>query len=269
MCRNTKSQCLYKSEILMFFLFYFLLGLVQGLTEFLPVSSSGHLVLLNKIFGIEQNFVFLSILLHVATLLAVIVVFRKQIWFLITHPFSKQTLLLIAATIPTVVIVLLFKSFFEKSFSGGLLPLCFCVTASVLILTSLFSKQKQNKKMSYKSAIFMGISQGIAILPGISRSGTTICTGLVCGEDKKQTTQFSFLMSIPIIICSLIYETYQSLNQGLPLISGNILLVLMAFVVAFVSGIFAIKFMLKIVQKGKYYYFSIYLYCLALFCLFV
>ena len=253
----------------MFFLFYFLLGLVQGLIEFLPVSSSGHLVLLNKIFGIEQNFVFLSVLLHVATLLAVVVVFRKQIWFLITHPFSKQTLMLVVATIPTVAIVLLFKSFFEQSFSGNLLPLCFSITASVLVLTSLFSKQKKNKQMSYKSAVFMGISQGIAILPGISRSGATICTGLACGEDKKQTTEFSFLMSLPIIICSLFYEIYQSLSQGLPLFTGNIWLVLMAFVVAFISGIFAIKFMLKIVQKGKYYYFSIYLYCLSVFSLFI
>lgn len=253
----------------MFFLFYFLLGLIQGLTEFLPVSSSGHLVLLNKLFGMEQNFVFLSVFLHIATLLAVVFVLRKEIWFLIKNPFSKPTMLLVVATVPTVVIVLLFKSFFETSFSGEWLPLCFAITATALLFTSLFSKQYPNKKMSYKSAILMGVSQGIAILPGISRSGATICTGLVCGEDKQQITHFSFLMSIPIIICSLIYEVYKGVSQGTPLLSGNIFLVLMAFVVAFVSGIFAIKYMLKIVQKGKYYYFSIYLYCLAFFCLFV
>lgn len=253
----------------MFFLFYFLLGLVQGVTEFLPVSSSGHLVLLNKLFGIEQNFVFLSVFLHIATLLAVVFVLRKEIWLLIKNPFSKPAILLVVATIPTVVVVLLFKSFFEASFSGEWLPICFAITATALLFTSIFSKQYPNKKMSYKSAILMGLSQGIAILPGISRSGATICTGLVCGEDKQQTTHFSFLMSIPIIICSLLYEVYQGVSQGVPLVSGNIAYVFVAFVVAFVSGIFAIKFMLRIVQRGKYYYFSIYLYCLAIFCLFV
>ena len=252
----------------MIFLFYFLLGLIQGLTEFLPVSSSGHLVLLNKIFGIEQNFLFLSVLLHVATLLAVVIVLRKQIWQMVTHPFSKQTLMIVVATIPTVIIVILFKEFFENAFTGGLLPLCFAMTATLLIFTTLFSKPK-DKQMSYKSAFFMGISQGVAVLPGISRSGVTICTGLICGEDKKQATNFSFIMSIPIIICSLVYEIYESVSAGQTLFSGNAWLVLMAFVVAFISGIFAIKCMIKIVEKGKYYYFSIYLYLLAIACLFI
>ena len=149
------------------------------------------------------------------------------------------------------------------------MPLCFAITATLLLVTSLLSKHKKEKQISYKTAIMMGISQGIAVFPGISRSGSTICTGLLCGGEKKQTTEFSFLMSIPIILCSLVFETYESVLLGLPLVDGNVWFVFAAFVVAFVSGIFAIKLMKKLALAGKYYYFSIYLYLLAILCLFV
>ena len=254
---------------MIFFLFYFVLGLVQGLTEFLPVSSSGHLVLVSKIFGIEQNSLFLSVLLHVATLLAVLIVLRKEIWQLVRNPFSKQTLMYVVATIPTVIIVVVFKGFFESAFSGAFLPVCFMITAVLLVITSLYSKNKKGKDITYKNAIIMGISQGIAVLPGISRSGATICAGLLSGADKKQSTKFSFIMSIPIIICSLIYEIYNCITTGAEFFSGSILLVVMSFAVAFVSGIFAIKFMLKIVEKGKYYYFSIYLVVVSILSFFI
>ena len=254
---------------MIFFLFYFVLGLVQGLTEFLPVSSSGHLVLVSKLFGMQQNSLFLSVLLHVATLLAVLIVLRKEIWQLVCHPFSKQTLLYVVATMPTILIVIIFKGFFESTFSGDFLPICFMITAVLLVVTSLYSKNKKGKDITYKNAIIMGISQGIAVLPGISRSGATICAGLLSGSDKKQTTKFSFIMSIPIIICSLVYEVYNCITSGVEFFSGSVWLVVMSFVVAFVSGIFAIKCMLKIVEKGKYYYFSVYLVVVAIISFFI
>ena len=210
----------------------------------------------------------LSILLHVATLFAVIIVFRKQIWEMIKHPFCKTNKMLIVATIPTIIIVLAFRGFFEDAFLGAYLAICFMITAVVLVLTSIFSKQKQSE-MNYKSAFLMGVGQGIAVLPGISRSGTTLCTGLVVGQGKKQATEFSFLMSIPVIFCSLIFELYNGISAGESLFMGNFLLVAMAFVVALVSGVFAIKVMLKIVQKGKLWYFSVYLVLLSVLCLFV
>lgn len=250
-------------------LYYIILGLVQGLTEFLPVSSSGHLVLLNILWGKQDNFIFVSVLLHIATLLAVLLVFRKEVVQLILHPFSRQAKLIYTATIPTVIIVLLFKGVFESSFSGTFLPICFIITAVLLLVTSLFSKQRNVKEMSYKSALIMGISQGIAVFPGISRSGATICTGLLMGEDKKQTTKFSFLMSLPIIVCSMLYEVFGAVSSGAPIFEGNVFLLIVAFIVAFVSGVFAIKFMLKIVEKGKYWYFSIYLFILGVVMFFI
>lgn len=210
----------------------------------------------------------LSILLHVATLFAVVIVFRKQIWEMIKHPFCKTNKMLVVATIPTIIIVLAFRGFFENAFSGAYLAICFATTAVLLVLTSIFSKQKQSE-MNYKSAFLMGVGQGIAVLPGISRSGTTLCTGLVVGQGKKQATEFSFLMSIPVIFCSLIFELYNGISAGESLFMGNFWLVAMAFVVALMSGIFAIKIMLKIVQKGKLWYFSVYLVLLSVLCLFV
>ena len=254
-----------------------ILGIVQGLTEFLPVSSSGHLLLLNQIFGIDGDFLLVSIILHVATLLAVIFVFWKDIFYLIKHPFSKPAVNLYIATIPTVVIVLIFKKFIESSFeNASLLPFCFMLTAVLLLITYFLSKRKNKAEIEYEnyceikksSAFAMGISQGLAVIPGISRSGSTICTGLILGENRKESAKFSFLMSIPIIIASMLYEilfssSTASINQI------GILPLIIAFVSALLVGILSIKFMLKVVEKAKYYYFSIYLVVLSIVSLFV
>ena len=160
-------------------IYYFVLGLVQGLTEFLPVSSSGHLVLLNKLFGNGNNFLFVSILLHVATLFSVCFVLRKEIFELIKHPFSKQTLNIAYATICSFVIVLLFKSFFEDAFGGEYLSICFIITAIILMLSYFKTKSglyKKYDKINWKNSVITGLVQGVAVLPGISRSGSTICS---------------------------------------------------------------------------------------------
>ena len=182
-----------------------LYGFIQGATEFLPVSSSGHLVLFNNIFKTENNFIFFSLLLHLATLFSVVWVLRKEVLYLIKHPLSDYAVKLYLATIPTVLIVLLFKGFFEESFNGTFLPICFMLTAIFLIIVEFISK-KQIKPINKKISFIMGIAQGIAVLPGISRSGSTIIAGLMCGGDRKEVSKFSFLMSIPIILASMLYE---------------------------------------------------------------
>ena len=254
-----------------------ILGIVQGLTEFLPVSSSGHLLLLNQLFGINGDFLLVSIILHFATLLAVVFVFWKDIWELIKHPFSKPAINLYVATIPTVVIVLIFKKFIESSFeNASLLPFCFMLTAVLLLITYFLSNRKNKGQVEYEnyceikrsSAFAMGISQGLAVIPGISRSGSTICTGLILGENRKESAKFSFLMSIPIIIASMIYEiVFSSSTASINAIGAMPLIV--AFIAAFLVGIISIKFMLKVVEKAKYYYFSIYLIILSIISLFV
>lgn len=254
-------------------LYFVLLGLVQGLTEFLPVSSSGHLVFLDKIFGVETgNFLFVSIILHVATLISVIVLYYKQIWHLIKNPFSKETLLIVVATIPTVIIVLLFKGFFEDAFSGGYLSICFMITAIILMLTYFKTKSQKKltyQKITYKNAVVIGIMQGFAVLPGISRSGSTISAGVLQGIDSEKATSFSFILSIPIILASLVYELFSCFYNGGQFFVGSYINLIISFIIALVSGIFAIKIMKKIAKTGKYYWFSIYLCIIALISCFV
>ena len=175
------------------FLALFLLGLIQGLTEFLPVSSSGHLVLFSKIFHVEES-LFISILLHVATLLSILVVFYKDIWQMIRHPISNQTISLVIATIPTCLIALVFMPVIKMSFMGSALPICFAISAALLLFAELFSKPRQQGELNFRTALFMGIAQGFAIFPGISRSGSTISAGILCGKEKGQVAKFSFAL---------------------------------------------------------------------------
>lgn len=249
------------------FLALFFLGLIQGLTEFLPVSSSGHLVLFSQIFGIEES-LFVSILLHVATLLSICVVFYKDIWNLIRHPFSQQTMQIVVATIPTCLIVLVLMPLVKSSFSGTLLPACFLITAIVLLLAQKLSKHKSEQKIDYKTALIMGIAQGFAVFPGISRSGSTISAGLLCGKDKSEVAKFSFLMSVPIILLSLLMEIFEILT-GYLVPSIQVLPTILAFILAFIVGIFAIKLMMKLTSGSNLKWFSFYLIIISIVTLFV
>ncbi len=250
----------------MIYLVLFFMGLLQGLTEFLPVSSSGHLVLLSQIFNVEES-LFLSVLLHIATLLSIVVVFYKDIWQLIRHPFSQKTISLVLATIPTCVIVLIILPLVKSSFGGALLPYCFLLSALLLFVTEILSKRKVGSGISNKTAVIMGIAQGFAVFPGISRSGTTISAGFLAGGDKKEVTKFSFLMSIPIILLSMIMEIYEIFTGSVSLDFPPFAIVI-SFLVAFISGIFAIKFMMKLTEKG-FKWFSIYLLLLGITTFFV
>lgn len=250
--------------------FVVILAIVQGLTEFLPVSSSGHLVLLNKFFGIQNDFLLLSVILHVATLLSVLVVLRKEILMILKDPFGKLSQKLIISTIPTVVIVLLFKGFIDSSFDGRFLPFCFMITAVLLVVSEIISKKAAGKQkdITKTMAIIMGIAQGIAVLPGISRSGATICTGLIQQGKREEVTHFSFLMSIPIILASLVLEIYEYISVGQALMLAWYELAI-GFIVAFVTGIFAVKFMLNVVKKHSLIWFAIYLFVIAIVSFFV
>ena len=240
---------------------YFLIGLVQGLTEFLPVSSSGHIVLFGSLFKLD-NLLILSIVAHLGTLFAVIYCYRKRLFNLIRHPFNKTNLNLIIATIPTVLIVLIFNKFFENSFSTSSTIWGFLISAVLLFIADF--KACGNKHFTKKSSFIMGVAQGLAVLPGISRSGTTLVTGLFLGVDKNEALDFSFLMSIPIIIASAVYEGIDLIKNP---VTVNWVGMIIVFVASFVFGILSIKLMLKVVKKNRLFYFSFYLIFLSLLTL--
>lgn len=247
-----------------------ILGIVQGLTEFLPISSSGHLVLLSKWFGISDS-LFVSILLHLATFFSILVVLRKEVFYLIRHPFSKDTIRLAIATIPTCILALVLMPLIDQSFEGIFLPFCFLISALLLMVTDLTTKRKSfplQSQLTNQNAFLMGIGQGLAIFPGISRSGTTICAGILSGAPKDECAKFSFLMSLPIILLSMAMEIYKIVAKDY-VISVNVVGVILSFVIAFFVGIFAIKVMLRLTQKASFRYFAFYLIVISVlaFCI--
>lgn len=242
-----------------------LLGAVQGLCEFLPISSSGHLVLLSKIFNVQDS-LFISIVLHMATLLAVVIVFWRDIKYLILHPFSKEMIHLCLATIFTAIIILVLLPIVKMSFSGKYLFVCFLISAIILFLVDIISNKKKTKEFSSKTAIIMGIAQGFAVFPGISRSGTTISAGLISGYDKKECAKFSFILSIPIIILSMIEEIFE-ITTSKQTLNVNFIGLFLAFIIAFVVGILTIRLMIKVTEKTQFKWFGFYLLILSSICI--
>ncbi len=244
-----------------------LLGLVQGLCEFLPISSSGHLVLMHNLFGIEEGALFFTTMLHVGTLIAVFTVYWKDIWGMLKHPFSKKVGLLLVAILPTVIIALLFKDFFEDSYSGSWLGIGFLLTGVILTLSDRLKprKRKNMREMRWTDAALIGTMQGVAILPGISRSGSTIAGGLFAGLEKKTAADFSFLLSIPAILGSVVLEVPDMIRGGMGTI--NWLYVFAGMAMAAVSGYVAIRFMLHIVTRKRLLGFAIYVAALGVLVL--
>ncbi|MDD4494779.1 MAG: undecaprenyl-diphosphate phosphatase [Eubacteriales bacterium] len=241
-----------------------ILGIVQGLAEFLPVSSSGHLVLLQKIFGIEEGVVIFDVVLHLGTLIPVFIVFWKDIAAILKKPFSRITALLAVALVPTALIAFLLGDFFEEAFlSGKILGFCFILTGLILWWSeSVKSKQKNAKTASFIDAAIVGTAQGIAILPGISRSGSTVSASLLRGFSREFALTFSFLISIPTILGAALKSGYDAVKDGqamniewLPTVIGT--------AVAAVCGYFAIKLMKKILKKGSLKVFSYYVFALG------
>ncbi|MDE6867886.1 MAG: undecaprenyl-diphosphate phosphatase [Clostridia bacterium] len=258
-----------------------ILGLVQGLTEFLPVSSSGHVAFFQGVFGIndDQIALFFTIILHLGTLVAVCVVFWKDIIALFKKPFKTLGFLALA-TVPAAITGLLFEYFdlddvlLNRKCMGIVLSVLFFVTAAVLFITEMVVKRRQNTlPLCFKTVIPMGLAQAMAVLPGISRSGSTICAGTLAGCRSEEVAKFSFLMSIPVILGGFIVELGSGLYKGeiqQSFVEGGATLgwsVALGFIISAISGLFAIKVMLKVIKKANYKWFSLYLVLLSITCL--
>ncbi|MEG0915252.1 MAG: undecaprenyl-diphosphate phosphatase [Christensenellaceae bacterium] len=244
-----------------------ILGIVQGFTEFLPVSSSGHLVLFQNIFGITEVPLFYDIMLHVGTLVAVVIVLWVEIKGLICHPVKNKLGMLILATVPAVVATLFLGDFFVDAYSGQYLAYGFFGTAIILTVSELIARRIEAKKshVALPSAMVMGVMQAVAILPGVSRSGSTISGGLFMGIDRTKAARFAFLMSIPAILGSVVFGAKDVVENGMGDVS--ILSVVIGTIVAAVCGFLAIKFMLNMISKMKLYGFAIYVAVLGAFVL--
>lgn len=236
-----------------------ILGLVQGLTEFLPVSSSGHLIVFKKLFGIDQEQFGLTfdIALHFATLIAVFIVFWPDILAILKKPLQKLTGLLIVATIPAVLVGLFLDDYIERiSQSGGFLGIAFLVTAALLYFSQKVKKRaKTIETMSYTDAAIIGVTQGIAVMPGISRSGSTTSAGLFLGMEKEDSLRFAFLMSIPVILGSAVMGVKDIVSEPEMIAWGPIIAGMIA---AGVSGYFAVRFMLNFFKKRSLNVFAVY-----------
>ncbi len=243
------------------------LGIVQGLTEFLPVSSSGHLVLFQQIMGIEGDALFFDTMLHLGTLAAVVVVLWKDIISILRHPLKKPFWVLVVATVPAVVATLLFGDFFEGAYSGQYLSVGFLFTALLLCAAELVNDMSKKKlgDVGYSHALIIGGMQAVAILPGVSRSGSTLVGGLFCGLERSKAANFAFLMSIPVILGSVVYQGYDVIKTGA--IDVGVAPTIVGMVCAGVSGFFAVKFMLNLVRKHKLYGFAIYVAILGVLVL--
>lgn len=242
-----------------------LLGLVQGIGEFLPISSSGHLLLGRMVLGlnIDQSsgaYHMLDILLHVGTLIPVLIVFWKDWWDILKNPFKSKTLLLLfIASLPTLVVKFIFDDFIDGANSGWFLGVSFLLTAVFLLVAEQVSAKKSTRtdKPGFLHAIVMGCMQGVALLPGVSRSGSTLAGGLLSGLERKSAAKFSFMMSAPAIVGALLIDGYDAVKEGwihdLALVPT-----LVGVVVAGVSGYLAIRFMLKLISRVSLNWFALY-----------
>lgn len=244
-----------------------LLGAVQGLTEFLPVSSSGHLLLLRELLGLEEAGVLFDVMLHVGTLAAVIVVFRKDIAACFRPPFARAALL-IFASMPAAVAGFLLSDFIDGAFGGGeFLFASFALTAVILILTQKIGRARDRagligEKTGIKQAAAMGLMQAVALIPGVSRSASTVFGGVASGGERADVAAFAFMMSLPVIAGSAVLGLTGGLN-------GNVEVapMLVGMAAAFLCGLVSASAMLKIVLKGRYVPIIIYLFALSVFSL--
>lgn len=239
-----------------------ILGVVQGLTEFLPVSSSGHLVLFQRIFGISGSPLFFDTLVHGGTLIAVLAVLRADIWDLLRRPFQPLTAYLVLGTLPAAAAALLFKNRIEAAFeSGAFLGFAFLVTAVFLALAEILAKRagrrRKKEEMTWADSLIIGVFQAIAVVPGVSRSGSTLSASLVRGLDRDFAARFSFLLSIPTILGALALQM-KDLAGGAEFGSIGALPLAAGTLSAAIVGFFAISLMLKLVRERSLWGFAVY-----------
>lgn len=243
------------------------LGLIQGLTEYLPVSSSGHLAIGSALFGIqgEENLTF-TIMVHVATVLSTLVILWKEVDWIFKGLFkfqmndeTKYFLNIVVSMIPVGIVGVFFKDAVEDVFGSGLMIVgAMLVLTSVLLAFSYYAKPRQKEKISLRDAFIIGLAQACAVMPGLSRSGSTIATGLLLGNKKEKLAQFSFLMVIPPILGEALLDVVKAMKGEAVSAGIDTLPLIVGFVAAFVSGCLACKWMINIVKKGKLIYFAIY-----------
>ncbi|GAB6393655.1 MAG: undecaprenyl-diphosphatase [Treponematales bacterium] len=245
-----------------------ILGAAQGLTEFLPVSSSGHLVLLQKIFGISESALLFDTMVHAGTLAAVFAVLRRDILALLRRPLQPLTGYLALATIPAVIAALLFKDAIESAFaSGAFLGFAFLLTGALLLAAEALSRRRPARgAMNGIDALVIGLLQAIAIIPGVSRSGATLSGALSRGLDRNFAARFSFLLSIPAILGALVLQVKDmaggNANIGDGAAIGAVPLVC-GVLTAAVVGFFSIRLMLKIVRERSLLGFAVYVIALG------
>jgi undecaprenyl-diphosphatase len=244
-----------------------ILGIIQGLTEYLPVSSSGHLAIGANLFGIEgsENLAF-TILVHVATVMSTLFILWREIVWLVNGVLKfkmndemRYFINILVSMIPVGIVGVFFKDYVEEIFGSGLLIVGIMLLVTAALLTfSYYARPRQKEKISMKDAFIIGIAQACAVMPGLSRSGSTIATGLLLGNKKEKMAQFSFLMVIPPILGEALLDTMKA-AKGVDVFGDiGVVPLVVGFVAAFISGCLACKWMIDIVKKGKLIYFGIY-----------
>ena len=247
-----------------------ILGLIQGLTEYLPVSSSGHLAIGQALFGLENgesNLAF-TVLLHVATVLSTVVILWSEIVWLFKDLFkfkwnegTKYIVNILVSMIPVAIVGFFFKDKIEEVFGSGLLIVGIMLLVTAALLTfSYFAKPRQKENISPVHAFIIGIAQACAVMPGLSRSGSTIATGLLLGNKKEKLAQFSFLMVIPPILGEALLDVKDMIEVGFGEAMGGLspVAAIVGFLAAFISGCLACKWMINLVKKGKLIWFAVY-----------
>ncbi len=261
-----------------------ILGIVQGLTEFLPISSSGHLVLFQNIFGMKEPMLAFDIALHGGTLLAILAFFYKDILDIlkdfihsIQKTFSEKSSFaasiqpphrglwacILITLLPTGIMAVCFKHLFETAFSSLLFVAgAWFVMGILLILSERFQKgQKDLSVIHYGDAFWIGLVQGVALLPGISRSGSTILAGMLLGIKKEDAAKFSFLISIPAVTGAMVMD----LKKGIQYFSTNTAIVLTGFLAAAITGYFVIRWLMGLIRQGRFFLFGYYCIAVSLF----
>ncbi len=242
-----------------------ILGIIQGLAEFLPISSSGHLVLAQSLLKMEEPAMAFDVMLHLGTLVPVLIIYRKDVWKLIKNPFQKLTVMLIFGTLPAVVAALLFGDWFESLFNGGTLlwPGFFITGVLLLLADRMQGGRKQVKNMAPIDALIIGCVQAVAIIPGISRSGSTVTASLTRKLDRKAAAKYSFLLSIPAILGAAVLQVKDMLGGEDILGDITLLPVVMGTLAAMLTGYLAITFMIKLIEKSNLKVFSYYVFALG------
>lgn len=244
-----------------------ILGVIQGLTEYLPVSSSGHLTIASTFFGINgEDSLMFTVAVHVATVLSTLVMLWKEVDWILKGLFkfemndeTKYAFNILVSMIPVGIVGLFFKDKVEEAFGSGLLIVgVMLMVTAVLLIFSYYARPRQKERLSLWDAFVIGVAQACAVLPGLSRSGSTIATGLMLGNKKEMLAQFSFLMVIPPILGEALLDVLKAMKGEAVMGGIETFPLCVGFLAAFLSGCFACKLMINVVKKGKLVYFGVY-----------